>query len=166
MILGDEDLRLILFWLLGSLSSRRWDHVQMILPYVALGIAVIWAYARDLNLLLLGEETAHHTGVEVEGVKRMVLGASALLAAAAVSVSGLIGFVGLIVPHLVRLIVGPDHFRLIPVSALGGALLMVLADILARSLAAPSEIPIGIITSVLGCPFFLLLLSRRSDIAF
>ncbi len=166
MILGDEDLRLILFWLLGSLSSRRWDHVQMILPYVAFGIAVIWAYARDLNLLLLGEETAHHTGVEVEGVKRMVLGASALLAAAAVSVSGLIGFVGLVVPHLVRLVVGPDHFRLIPVSALAGALLMVLADILARILAAPSEIPIGIITSALGCPFFLFLLSRRSDVAF
>ena len=166
MILGDEDLRLILFWLLGSLSSRRWDHVQMILPYVTFGIAVIWAYARDLNLLLLGEETAHHTGVEVEGVKRMVLGASALLAAAAVSVSGLIGFVGLVVPHLVRLVVGPDHFRLIPVSALAGALLMVLADILARILAAPSEIPIGIITSALGCPFFLFLLSRKSNVSF
>lgn len=166
MILGDEDLRLILFWLLGSLSSRRWDHVQMILPYVTFGIAVIWAYARDLNLLLLGEETAHHTGVEVEGVKRMVLGASALLAAAAVSVSGLIGFVGLVVPHFIRLVVGPDHFRLIPVSALAGALLMVLADILARILAAPSEIPIGIITSALGCPFFLFLLSRKSNVSF
>jgi iron complex transport system permease protein len=138
----------------------------MVFPYVALGIAVIWAYARDLNLLVLGEETAHHTGLDVERVKRMVLGASALLAAAAVSVSGLIGFVGLIVPHLVRLIVGPNHFRLIPVSALVGALLVVLADTLARGVAAPSEIPIGIVTSALGCPFFLFLLSRRNDVAF
>lgn len=166
MILGVQDLRQILFWLLGSLSSRRWDHVQMVFPYVALGIVVIWAYARDLNLLVLGEETAHHTGLDVERVKQMVLGASALLAAAAVSVSGLIGFVGLIVPHLVRLIVGPNHFRLIPISALVGALLVVLADMLARGLAAPSEIPIGIVTSALGCPFFLFLLSRRSDVAF
>jgi iron complex transport system permease protein len=166
MIIGDEDLRLVLFWLLGSLSSRRWDHVQMILPYVVLGIAVIWAYARDLNLFLLGEETAQHTGVEVERVKRIVLSASALLAAAAVSVSGIIGFVGLIVPHLMRLSVGPDHRRLIPISALAGALLMVLADMLARTVAAPSEIPIGIITSALGCPFFLLLISRRNDVAF
>jgi iron complex transport system permease protein len=166
MIIGDKDLRLILFWLLGSLSSRRWDHVQMILPYVILGITLIWAYARDLNLFLLGEETAQHTGVEVEQVKRIVLSAAALLAAAAVSVSGIIGFVGLIVPHLMRLIVGPDHRRLIPISALSGALLMVQADVLARTLAAPSEIPIGIITSALGCPFFLLLIARRKDIVF
>jgi iron complex transport system permease protein len=166
MLIGESDTRLVLFWLLGSLSSRRWDHVQMILPYVIPGIAIIWAYARDLNLLLLGEETAQHTGVEVEQVKRIVLSASALLAAAAVSVSGIIGFVGLIIPHVVRLVVGPDHRRLIPLSALAGALLVVLADVLARTLAAPSEIPIGIITSALGCPFFLFLIARRSDIAF
>ena len=166
MIIGDEDLRLILFWLLGSLSSRRWAHVQMVLPYVILGITLIWAYARDLNLFLLGEETAQHTGVEVERVKRIVLSAAALLAAAAVSVSGIIGFVGLIVPHLMRLITGPDHRRLIPISALSGALLMVHADMLARTLVAPSEIPIGIITSALGCPFFLLLIARRKDTAF
>ena len=165
MILGDEDTRLILFWLLGSLSSRRWEHVQMIMPYVGIGVALIWVYARDLNLLLLGEETAKHTGVEVERVKLIVLSASALLAAAAVSVSGIIGFVGLLVPHLMRLIVGPDHRRLIPASALMGALLLVLADTLARSLIAPSEIPIGIITSALGCPFFLFLVARRRDVA-
>ncbi len=166
MILGDEDTRLVLFWLLGSLSSRRWDHVRMVLPYVLIGIAVIWFYARDLNVLLLGEETAQHTGVEVERVKQIVLTASALLAAAAVSVSGIVGFVGLIIPHLLRLIIGPDHRRLVPLSALAGALLVVLADILARSLIAPSEIPIGIITSVLGCPFFLFLVSRRNEVTF
>ena len=166
MLVGDEDTRLVLFWLLGSLSSRRWDHVRMVLPYVAIGIVVIWVYARDLNVLLLGEETAQHTGVEVERVKRIVLTAAALLAAAAVSVSGIVGFVGLVIPHLLRLLIGPDHRRLIPMSALAGAALVVLADILARTLIAPSEIPIGIITSALGCPFFLFLISRRNEISF
>ena len=165
MILADEDTLQILHWILGSLSSRRWEHVQMILPYVILGVSVLWLYARDLNVLLLGEETAQHTGIDVERVKRVVLSASALLAAAAVSVSGIIGFVGLIVPHLMRLLTGPDHRRLIPISALAGALLMVLADIVARTLIAPSETPIGIITSVLGCPFFLFLIARRKDLA-
>jgi iron complex transport system permease protein len=166
MLIGDEDTRLVLFWLLGSLSSRRWDHVRMVLPYVVIGIVVVWVYARDLNVLLLGEETAQHTGVEVERVKRIVLTAAALLAAAAVSVSGIVGFVGLIIPHLLRLLIGPDHRRLIPMSALAGAVLVVLADILARTLIAPSEIPIGIITSALGCPFFLFLISRRNEISF
>jgi len=163
MVAGNEDTRLILFWLLGSLSSRRWDHVRMVLPYVLLAGAVIWFYARDLNLMLLGEETAQHTGVEVERVKRVVLTASALLAASAVSVSGIIGFVGLIVPHAMRLLAGPDHRRLIPLSAVAGALLLVVADVLARTIIAPSEIPVGIITSALGCPFFIFLIARRSD---
>lgn len=166
MIVGDEDTRLILFWILGSLSSRRWDHVVMVLPYVVLGILAIRLYARDLNVLLLGEETARHTGVDVEQVKRIVLTAAALLAAAAVSACGIVGFVGLIVPHLIRLLTGPDHRRLIPLSALAGSLLMVLADLLARLLIAPSEMPIGIVTAVLGCPFFLFLISRRRDISF
>jgi len=166
MILGNEDTRLVLFWLLGSLSSRRWDHVQMIIPYFLVGVTVIWIYARDLNVLLLGEETAQQTGVDVEQVKRIILSASALLAAAAVSVSGIIGFVGLIVPHLMRVITGPDHRKLIPLSALSGALLMILADLVARTVISPSEIPIGIITSVLGCPFFLFLIARRNTISF
>ena len=166
MILGNEDTRLVLFWLLGSLSSRRWDHVQMIIPYFLVGVTVIWIYARDLNVLLLGEETAQQTGVDVEQVKRIILSASALLAAAAVSVSGIIGFVGLIVPHLMRVITGPDHRKLIPLSALSGALLMILADLVARTVISPSEIPIGIITSVLGCPLFLFLIARRNTISF
>lgn len=165
MIVGDEDTRLILFWILGSLSSRRWDHVIMVLPYVVFGILAIRLYARDLNVLLLGEESARHTGVDVEQVKRVVLTAAALLAAAAVSACGIVGFVGLIVPHLIRLLTGPDHRRLIPLSALAGSLLMVLADLLARLLIAPSEMPIGIVTAVLGCPFFLFLIARRRDIS-
>jgi len=122
---------------------------------------VLQVHARDLNLLLQGEESAQHLGVNVERVKLLLLGTTALLTAAAVAVSGIVGFVGLLVPHMMRLLVGPDHRRLFPASALGGAILVVGADILARTLIAPAEIPLGVITSLLGCPFFLFLLHRR-----
>ena len=164
MITSHENLHRILFWLLGSLSSRRWEHVQMIWPYALVGIVVLQVYAKDLNILLQGEETARYLGVEVERVKALLLVVVALLTAAAVAVSGIIGFVGLVVPHIMRLLVGPDHRKLLPASILGGAILLVGADILARTLIAPAEIPIGVITSVLGCPFFLFLLSRRRDL--
>ena len=163
MISSERDLHRILFWVMGSLSARRWEHVQMVWPQILFGVVLLQFFARDLNLILQGEENAQHLGVEVERVKRILLVTSALLAAAAVAVSGIIGFVGLIVPHVMRLLVGPDHRKLFPASILGGALLMVGADVLARTLIAPAEIPIGIITSVLGCPFFLYLLSRRRD---
>jgi len=161
MVTGEQDLHVVIFWLMGSLSARRWDHVRMILPYVILGVVVSRIFARDLNVMLLGEEPAQHLGVEVERVKRILLATASLLAAAAVSVSGIVGFVGLIVPHLMRMIVGPDHRHLTGASVLAGAILVVLADVLARTIVAPTEIPIGIITSALGCPFFLFLLSRR-----
>ena len=161
IISSDQDLHRILFWIMGSLAARRWEHVQMVWPQILIGVVLLQFFARDLNLLLQGEEQARHLGVEVERVKRILLLVSALLAAAAVAVSGIIGFVGLIVPHLMRLLVGPDYRKLFPASVLGGAILVVGADALARVLIAPAEIPIGIITSLLGCPFFLYLLSRR-----
>ena len=161
LITSERDLQRILYWLMGSLSSRRWDHVQTILPYTLIGAVVLRFFARDLNVILQGEENAQFLGVDVERTKRILLVLAALLAAAAVAVSGIIGFVGLVVPHIMRLLVGPDHRKLFPASLLGGAILLVGADILARTLIAPTEIPIGIITSVLGCPFFLYLLSRR-----
>jgi len=163
MISSERDLHQIMFWLMGSLSSRRWEHVQMIWPQVVIGIVLLQFFARDLNLILQGEENAQHLGVDVERVKRLLLVGAALLAAAAVAVSGIIGFVGLIVPHVMRMLVGPDHRRLFPASVLGGAILLVGADLLARTLIAPAEIPIGIITSLLGGPFFLYLLSRRRE---
>ena len=163
MISSREDLHRILFWVLGSLSSRRWEHVQMVWPQILAGVLLLQFFARDLNLILQGEENAQHLGVDVERVKRILLVLASLLAAAAVAVSGIIGFVGLIVPHVMRLLVGPDHRKLFPASILGGAILMVGADVLARTLIAPAEIPIGIITSILGCPFFLYLLSRRRE---
>ena len=165
MITSHESLHRILFWLMGSLSSRRWEHVQMIWPYAVIGIIVLQFYAKDLNMLLQGEESARYLGVDVERVKVVLLLIVALLTAAAVAVSGIIGFVGLVVPHIMRLIVGPDHRKLFPASILGGAILLVGADILARILIAPGEIPIGVITSVIGCPFFLFLLSRLKELA-
>ena len=161
LVMGGENQRQLLFWLMGSLSARRWDHVWMLLPYAAVGLTVVLIYARELNVLLLGDEQAAQLGVHVERVKLVLLTAAACLAAAAVSVSGIIGFVGLLAPHMVRLIVGPDYRILTPMAALGGALLLVLADLAARTVMAPAEMPIGILTTLLGAPFFLYLLHRQ-----
>jgi len=120
---------------------------------------VLLAYARDLNVLLLGEEDAHTLGIEVERTKRILLVASSVVTAAAVAVSGVIGFVGLIVPHMMRLVVGPDHRVLLPTSALAGAVFLVATDTVARM--GPAEMPVGIITAALGAPFFLYLLTSR-----
>lgn len=163
MLMAHADLQRIFYWLMGSLAARRWDHVQMVWPYALGGVVFLQFYARDLNLILQGEEQAQYLGVEVEKVKRILLVVSALMTAAAVAVSGVIGFVGLIVPHVMRLLVGPDHRRLFPASVLGGAILVVGADLLARQLLAPAELPIGVITSLLGCPFFLYLLRRSRE---
>ena len=161
LVMGRADQRTILFWLMGSFSTRRWDHVHMLLPYVIVGLAIVIVFARDLNILLLGDEQAAHLGINVERVKLILLVAAACLAAAAVAVSGIIGFVGLIIPHLVRLIAGPDYRTLTPMSAIAGGLLLVLADTVARTALAPAEMPIGILTTVLGGPFFLYLLRRQ-----
>lgn len=159
--LSGERLRPIVFWLLGGLSGASWRDVGMLLPYAAAGLAVLWRHGRELNALLLGEEPAHHLGVDPERVKRRVVAAGALLTAAAVSVSGVIGFVGLIVPHAVRWLTGPDHRLLIPATALVGAMWLVACDALARTLAAPLELPVGVVTAMAGGPFFLVLLRRR-----
>ena len=150
----------IIFWLMGSFNGKGWPRVAMVLPYVLPGVAFILSFSRELNVLLLGEETARHLGVRVERVKLLLLAASTILAAACVAAVGVIGFVGLVVPHLMRLIVGPDHRTLIPACLLGGGLLLMLADGAARSLLQ-EMIPIGVITSVIGCPFFLYLLARK-----
>jgi iron complex transport system permease protein len=163
MVTTEEDLHAILFWLMGSFSSRGWDHVTMILPYLLIGLIVVRVFARDLNVMLLGDETAHHLGINVEQVKRVLLIVSALLAASSVAAGGIIGFVGLIVPHVMRLLIGPDHRTLIGASALAGGILLTLADTAARMVIAPSEIPVGIITALIGAPFFLFLLSRKKE---
>ncbi len=154
----------ILFWMMGGLDSRRWLHVWICLPFVAVGLMVALWFTRDLDLLLLGEETSASLGVEVETVKRVILVTAALLTGAAVAVSGMVAFVGLVVPHFVRLILGPSHRILIPASALAGAVFLIACDILARTLHPPLEIRLGVITAAFGAPFFLYLLrSRRKE---
>jgi len=151
----------ILFWLLGGLENRTWAHVWIALPCVAAGILISIFYTRELDLLLAGEEIALSLGVEVEQTKRILLTVTALLTGAAVAVSGVVGFVGLIVPHIVRQCLGPRHRTLLPASALTGAAFLVGADLLARTLLRPEEIRLGIVTAAFGAPFFLYLLLRH-----
>jgi cobalamin transport system permease protein len=156
----------IVFWLMGGLDSRTWVHVSMIAPCVALGALIAGAVRRELDVLLLGEEAAASLGVDVEHIKRLVLTSAALLTGAAVAVSGVIGFVGLVVPHMVRLLMGPAHRRVLPASALAGASFVIVADVLARTVMRPEELRLGIITAAFGAPFFLyLLLTRARDAA-
>lgn len=147
------------FWLMGRLHNTTWTEVWISLPFVIAFYVVLSLYTRDLNVLLLGEEDAHSLGIAVERTKRLLLAASSVITAAAVAVSGVIGFVGLIVPHMMRLLVGPDHRILLPTSALAGATFLVATDTLARS--GSVSIPVGIITAALGAPFFLYLLRTR-----
>jgi len=161
MSLAGEQIRSIYFWLLGGLAGRGWPTLAGAAPLVALGTAMALLSIRDLNAMALCEERASQLGLETERFKRRALATGALLAGAAVSVAGVIGFVGLITPHILRLLLGADHRRLLPASLVGGAALMVLADLAARTLLAPEEIPVGAVTALLGGPFFLYLLRRE-----
>ncbi len=145
----------------GSLSARTWDHVLLILPYTAAGIALSILLAGKINLLAMGDEIAIGLGVRVEPIRLVLIAVSSLLAACAVSVAGLIGFVGLCVPHITRLIIGSDYRRLVPACAINGACVLVICDTLARILVAPRELPVGIILAAIGSPFFLYLLRKQ-----
>lgn len=157
----DEQLRSLTFWSLGSLGAATWSSLAAAAPAV-LGVALAGPWlAQRLNALLLGESEALHLGVHVEQLKRVVIALTAAAAGAVVAVSGVIGFVGLIAPHMARLLVGPDHRWVLPLSALLGASLLTLADLVARTAVRPAELPIGILTAFLGAPFFIWLLRRR-----
>lgn len=149
-----------LLWMVGGLAARSWPQVMLLYPYTILGLLAALAGAKQLNILSLGDETARSLGMKVEYTRFMMTAVAALLAASAVSVAGLIGFVGLIVPHIVRLIMGSDYRYLLPASILCGALIMVASDTLGRVAFSPVEIPVGIIMAFLGAPFFLFLLRR------
>ncbi|MBA7666478.1 Hemin transport system permease protein HmuU [subsurface metagenome] len=155
-----------MFWLMGSFSLSQWSEVKIVLPCVAAGIVVILLCARPLNVMQLDEEQAQQLGINVERFKLILLAAATLITAAAVSFVGIIGFVGIIVPHAVRLVWGADYRFLLPLSVLTGAIFMILADLLARTVLAPTEIPIGVITAICGAPFFLYLLRRKKRIIF
>ena len=152
----------ILAWLLGSFAFASWARLGAAVPLLAIAAAALLAAGRALNVLQLGEDAASQLGLPVETLKIVVIGAATLATAAAVAVSGVIGFVGLITPHAVRLAVGPDHRTLLPLAALWGAIFLVAADLLARTVLAPAEIPVGIVTALAGGPFFLWLLRTRS----
>ncbi|MBC7227560.1 MAG: iron ABC transporter permease [Thermoflexales bacterium] len=151
----------VLGWLMGSLALADWEKVRTVLPYVLAGLALISWHAHTLNVLQLDEEQAQSLGVAVERTKGLLIVAVSLATAAAVSVSGAVGFVGLIVPHIVRLLWGPDHRFLLPMSGLVGAICLILADSAARTLFSPRELPLGVVTAVAGAPFFLYLLRRQ-----
>lgn len=159
----DSQLRDLTFWSMGSLAGSTWAKLLAILPLIGTVLVLAPRLGRGLNALALGEAQAAHMGIEVQRLKRLTVLATALATGAAVAVSGGIGFVGIVVPHLLRLANGPDHRRLLPQSALLGAMLLVLADLVSRQIVAPAELPIGIITALLGAPVFLWILLRQAN---
>ena len=149
-------------WMMGSISGATWQNVMLVAAYTVPAVLVLVALSRPMNLLAIGEETAHYLGTGVEGVKRAVLLLAALITASGVAFVGVIGFVGLVVPHAIRLLAGSDNRALLPLAFLAGANFLVLADLLSRTVIAPTEIPIGVVTAVVGVPVFLMLLRRST----
>jgi iron complex transport system permease protein len=166
VIAGDR-LHAIVFWLMGGFSNVLWSDIWAVVPFLIIGVAVSYFFTRDLNLLALGEDTAQHLGVNVEKVKALLLIFASMMTAAAVSLSGLVGFVGLMVPHITRLVIGSDHRILLPASTIIGAIFLVACDALARVIATPFastlEVPVGIITMLSGAPFFIFLFRRKKQ---
>jgi iron complex transport system permease protein len=160
MIFNRDEIEKIVMWTMGNLASASWSEVLILTVLIGVCILVVYFFAKDLNLMLLGDESAKNLGVEVDKVKRIIMFVATLIVAGAVSFSGIIGFVGLIIPHTIRLLFGPDHKVVIPFSALGGAIFLIICDTIARTIAPPAEIPVGIITSLFGVPFFLYLLYK------
>lgn len=152
--LTGEQLRVIMGWLLGSVSMRGWPYVQMIIPFVIIGTLLIWLNRRELNAMIYGEDRAKYLGVDVKKSKYAILVGGSMLTGAAVAVSGTIGFVGLVVPHMMRLVIGADHRHLLILSFLNGASLLVICDLVSRTIIAPTELPIGVITAFIGAPVF------------
>jgi len=163
MLRSQGELRRAMVWLLGGAAMGGWQPVLAILPYVIIGSIALVLSGHTLNVLQFGDEQAQQLGINVEKVRLRIIIAASLTAAAAVSFSGIIGFIGLMVPHLIRLLFGSDYRRLIPLSIIGGSIMLLLADILARVLLAPQELPVGVITAMTGAPFFLVVLRRSKN---
>lgn len=160
---GDE-LRQIIGWLMGSVSMRGWEYINIIFPFFLIGSFILLMNAKEINAMSFGEERAQHIGVNVQRRKMLVLIAGSILTGAAVAVSGTIGFVGLVIPHLTRLLWGPDHRHLLPLSIFTGSGFLILADLVARTIISPTELPIGVITSMIGAPVFaIILMNRRKE---
>ena len=163
-VANNEETRRIVFWVLGGLGGAQWSQVQPLFWIIVLGMSLLMLFARDLNALVLGEEMATHLGIDSRHLKKILLGVATLMTAAAVAVAGTIGFVGLVVPHALRWLVGPDHRVLLPAAGLSGAILLLACDTAARTVLQPAELPVGIITALLGAPFFLFLLRKQKQV--
>ena len=163
MLRSQEQLRRAISWMLGGFALGGWLPVIALLPYVIIGLTILILFARPLNVLQFGDDQAAQMGLNVERVKMIVIVAASLTTAAAVAFSGIIGFVGLVTPHVIRLLWGSDYRKLLPLSTLGGAALLLLTDIIARTIIAPQELPLGIVTALIGAPFFLYLLRRAKQ---
>lgn len=159
--LTGEELRQIIQWLLGSVSMRGWEYVKLILPFFIVGATLLILQGASLNAMSFGEEKAQYLGVDIRKKKFMILFAASILTGAAVAVSGTIGFVGLVIPHFIRIVFGPDHRHLLPLSLLFGAGFLMLTDLVARTIIAPTELPIGVITAIIGAPMFAFILIRQ-----
>lgn len=162
MIYNREELEKVYLWTLGSFSSANWSKVSFLFVVSIVSVSTLLVFSRDLNVILTGDEVASSLGIDTVKLKNILILVCAILVAGSVAVSGTIGFVGLIIPHCMRLIVGSDHKILLPVSYLGGSMFMIICDTLARTIAAPTEIPVGVITAVFGAPYFIYLLYRNS----
>ncbi|MBM7694386.1 iron complex transport system permease protein [Peribacillus deserti] len=156
-----EDVRQILYWLMGSVSMRGWEHVKLIIPFFVIGAVILLLHAKELNGLALGDQSAQFTGINVKKKKRLILIAASILTGGAVAVSGAVGFVGLVIPHLVRLISGANHKHVLPLTLFIGGGYLVLADLAARTIISPRELPIGVVTALIGAPIFTMLLIKE-----
>lgn len=161
--MSDKVINEIVFWMMGSLSLQGWEFIQILLPSFIIAFIALAAYSRSLNIFALGERQAAHLGVRVRRTRLVILIISTFITAVAVSIVGTVGFVGLVVPHLIRLLVGPDYRILIPLSAIYGGVFVLWADTIARTLLSPTEIPLGVVTAFLGAPFFAYLLRKNKE---
>jgi iron complex transport system permease protein len=166
MLISTGELRRAIVWLMGGAMMSGWQPVFAILPYISLGLAGLLTSGHALNVMQFGEEQAQQLGLPVERIRRLVIVAASLTTAAAVSFAGIIGFIGLIVPHLVRFLWGGDYRRILPLSVIAGAGILLIADVLARVIMSPQELPVGIITALAGAPFFLWILRRARQQSF
>ncbi|NLG03162.1 MAG: iron ABC transporter permease [Clostridia bacterium] len=151
----------VYLWTMGSFSSASWEKILFVLIFIIIGGSVLFAHANAQNIMALGEDDAKCLGIDTDKVRLRLIAAASILVAASVSVSGIVGFVGLIIPHCVRILSGADYKRILPYSFLGGAIFLILCDTVARTIAAPTEIPVGIITAVIGAPYFIFLIIRK-----
>jgi len=164
MTFNHNQVEKIVFWTMGSVSAASWLSVKITILPVLIGVTIFMIYSKELNVILMGEETAQNLGINVEMLKKILLLTASIVSASVVAVSGIIGFVGLIVPHAVRIVVGPDHRKLFPFTIITGALFMIIADTISRVALNPSELPIGVITSLIGAPYFIFLLIRNKKV--